>query len=74
MPDHPQPPAARYPIPRRRLRSESEVNRSRFITTVQPVTTPEEAQAFVAEMKAEFPDANHNCWAYLIGAPGAPNP
>ncbi|MBW6513100.1 MAG: YigZ family protein [Desulfuromonadaceae bacterium] len=71
MPDHPQPPVARYPIPHQRFRSEIEVNRSRFITTVQPVTTPKEAQAFVAEMKAAFPDANHNCWAYLIGAPGS---
>lgn len=67
MPD----PNSRYPIPALRLRDELEVERSRFITTVQEVTSPEAAQAFVAELKAEFPDANHNCWAYLVGPPGS---
>jgi uncharacterized YigZ family protein len=61
----------RYPIPAKRFRSEVEVLRSRFITTVQDVTTQAEAQTFVAALKAEFPDANHNCWAYLIGPPGS---
>jgi uncharacterized YigZ family protein len=61
----------RYPIPSQRYRCEIEVERSRFITTVQPVTSSLEAQAFIAEMKAEFPDANHNCWAYLVGPPGS---
>ena len=35
--------------------------KSRFIATVQPVTTPEEALAFVAEKKKEYWDARHNC-------------
>ncbi len=61
----------RYPIPAQRFRSEIEVERSRFITTLQEVASPEEAQAFIAELKAEFPDANHNCWAYLVGPPGS---
>ena len=61
----------RYPIPAQRFRSEIEVERSRFITTVQEVQSPEAAQAFVAELKAEFRDANHNCWAYLVGPPGS---
>jgi len=47
------------------------VERSRFITTVQEVIPPAAAKAFVAAIKAEFPDANHNCWAYLIGPPGS---
>jgi len=63
--------SSRYPIPAQRFRSETEVERSHFITTVQEVTSPEAAQAFVAELKAEFPDANHNCWAYLVGPPGS---
>jgi uncharacterized YigZ family protein len=61
----------RYPIPAGRFRSELEVERSRFITTVQPVTSTAEAQTFIASIKAEFPDANHNCWAYLVGPPGS---
>lgn len=64
-------PASRYPIPAAPFRSEIEVERSRFIITVQEVTSPAEAQAFIAAIKAEFPDANHNCWAYLIGPPGS---
>ena len=64
-------PSQRYPIPAGRFRSEIEVERSRFIATVQPVTSTAEAQAFIAAIKTEFPDANHNCWAYLVGAPGS---
>jgi uncharacterized YigZ family protein len=61
----------RYSIPAKRFRTETEVQRSRFITTVQEVTSQAEAQAFIAAIKAEFPDANHNCWAYLVGPPGS---
>jgi uncharacterized YigZ family protein len=61
----------RYPIPAQRFRAEIVVERSRFITTVQEVISSQEAQAFVAELKAEFPDANHNCWAYQVGPPGS---
>jgi len=61
----------RYPIPANRYRCEVEVERSRFITTVQAVTSPTEARQFIAAIKSEFPNANHNCWAYLIGPPGS---
>lgn len=64
-------PSARYPIPGGRYRIEIEVERSRFIATVQPVTSVAQAQEFIAAMKSEFPDANHNCWAYLVGPPGS---
>jgi uncharacterized YigZ family protein len=64
-------PSPRYPIPAQRFRAEIMVERSRFITTVQEVNSPQEAQVFVAELKAEFTDANHNCWAYLVGPPGS---
>jgi len=64
-------PSPRYPIPARRFRCETEVERSRFIATVQEAVSEAEAQAFVAAMKAEYPDANHNCWAYLVGPPGS---
>lgn len=63
--------SARYPIPAGRFRSEVEVERSRFITTVQPVASAVEAQEFIATIKAEFPDANHNCWVYLVGPPAS---
>lgn len=61
----------RYPIPAEPHRSQIEVERSRFVTSIEPVSSPEDALAFVARIKQEFPDANHNCWAYLIGPPGS---
>jgi len=63
--------SSRYPIPTDRFRSDIEVERSRFIATVQQITSADQAQLFIAEIKAEFPDANHNCWAYLVGPPGS---
>lgn len=62
---------ARYPVPASRHRAEQTIERSRFLCTIAPVTTPAEAQAFIRELNAEFPDATHNCWAYVIGPPGS---
>lgn len=61
----------RYPIPAARRRVEQEISRSRFITTVAPTPTVAAARAFLAELRAEFPDASHHCWAYLVGPPGS---
>lgn len=41
--------------------------KSRFIATVRPVETEEEATAFIAEMKKRYWDASHNCSAFVIG-------
>lgn len=41
--------------------------KSRFIATVRPVASEEEAAAFVAEMKKKYWDARHNCSAFVIG-------
>lgn len=41
--------------------------KSRFIATVRPVTSEEEAAAFIAEMKKKYWDAKHNCSAFVIG-------
>lgn len=41
--------------------------KSRFIATVRPVSTEEEAAAFIAEMKKKYWDARHNCSAFVIG-------
>ena len=39
----------------------------RFIATVRPVETEEEALAFIEEMKKKYWDARHNCSAYVLG-------
>ena len=41
--------------------------KSRFIATVRPVETEEEAVSFIAEMKKKYWDARHNCSAFVIG-------
>jgi len=61
----------RYPIPAHQVRAEEILLRSRFITTLAPVPTLDAARAFVAAVRAEFTDATHNCWAYVVGAPGS---
>jgi len=62
---------ARYLVPGARHRAEQTLDRSRFICTVERVSSAADAQEFLREMNAEFADATHNCWAYLIGAPGS---
>lgn len=42
--------------------------KSRFIATVRPVSTEEEAVAFINEMKKKYWDAKHNCSAFVIGS------
>ncbi len=41
--------------------------KSRFIATVRPVNSEEEAVAFINEMKKKYWDARHNCFAFVIG-------
>jgi uncharacterized YigZ family protein len=47
---------------------ETEVGRSRFLCALAPAATEQEAQEFVARVRREHPTANHNCFAYVIGA------
>ncbi|MBL0937608.1 MAG: YigZ family protein [Gemmatimonadaceae bacterium] len=61
----------RYPVPAARHRVEQVIDRSRFICTIERVRSTDEAQAFIKSMNAEFADATHNCWAYVVGAPGS---
>ncbi|WP_028585327.1 YigZ family protein [Desulfogranum mediterraneum] len=51
-------------------RVEETIKRSRFITTIAHSPDPEGARAFIARLKEEFGDANHNCWAFQCGPPG----
>ena len=42
--------------------------KSRFIATVQPVESEEEAVAFIDGIKKKYWDARHNCSAFVIGS------
>ena len=62
--------ADRYPIPSCFHRDEEIIQRSRFITSIRHTPNMKEGKSFISQIKGEFTDASHNCWAYLIGQPG----
>lgn len=41
--------------------------KSRFIATVEPVESEDEALRFIEAMRKKYWDARHNCFAYVIG-------
>lgn len=46
---------------------EIEEKKSRFLGKVKPVSTEEEAIAFIESIKKQYWDARHNCYAFIIG-------
>jgi uncharacterized YigZ family protein len=56
-----------YPVPLNEIRREHVVLNSRFIATLAPVFTIEDARAFIGRIKKEFADASHNVPAYILG-------
>ncbi|HEX9389485.1 MAG TPA: YigZ family protein [Anaerolineales bacterium] len=56
-----------YSVPLNEIRREQIVINSRFIATLAPVFSIDEARAFLARIKKEFADASHNVPAYIIG-------
>lgn len=56
-----------YSVPLNEIRREHVVVNSRFIATVAPVFSTEEARAFIVRIKKEFADASHNVPVYIIG-------
>ncbi len=58
---------AAYKTLRREASDEFVVNKSRFIGWAAPVSTEEEALAFLQSIRARYKDASHHCYAYIIG-------
>ena len=56
----------RYTTVRAAADAEFEEKKSLFIGHACPVTTEEEALAFLARMRAEYADATHNVYAYVL--------
>ena len=56
-----------YFVPLNEIRREHVVVNSRFIATLAPVFSIEEAKTFIARIKKEYADASHNVPAYVIG-------
>jgi uncharacterized YigZ family protein len=53
--------------PANEARQEIIIQKSRFIATAAPVRSVDEARAFLARIKQEFPDASHHVPAFIIG-------
>lgn len=43
------------------------VKKSKFIATLKPATTEEEAAKYISSLKKKYYDARHNCSCYIIG-------
>jgi uncharacterized YigZ family protein len=56
-----------YSVPLTEIRREMAVMNSRFIATLAPAFSIDEARAFMARIKKEFADATHNVPVYIIG-------
>jgi uncharacterized YigZ family protein len=57
----------RYPVPAHEIRRENIVVNSRFIATLAPIFSVEDAKTFINRIRAEFDDASHNVPVYLVG-------
>ena len=59
-----------YPIPsEQQALAEIIIKKSRFIAYARHIVSREAGMAWLDEVKEEYPDARHHCWAYLIGNP-----
>lgn len=58
-----------FKVPTTRQRFHLEIKRSKFITSVDYVADSAAAKQFISEVREEYPDANHHCWAMLAGSP-----
>ena len=58
-----------YPIPEQQAVAEIEIKKSRFIAYARHIVSRETGMAWLEEIKAEYPDARHHCWAYQLGNP-----
>jgi len=56
-----------YLVPLAEIRREYVVMNSRFISTLAPAFSIDEARAFMSRIKHEFADASHNVPVYIIG-------
>ena len=56
-----------YPIPAATIRTEIIIKKSRFLTTVEPAATVQQARQVIANVRGERPDASHHVYAFRVG-------
>ncbi|RUO38777.1 YigZ family protein [Aliidiomarina shirensis] len=52
---------------------EIEIKKSRFIAIAGPAENRDQALLLLEKTKAQYPDARHHCWAYLLGGAQLPS-
>ena len=60
-------PGAAYQVPAEEIQRTMIVVNSRFIASLAPACSAQEAKAYIAHIRAEHANATHNVPAYLIG-------
>jgi uncharacterized YigZ family protein len=60
---------ASYTVPQGLSTAEIEIKKSRFIALAKGIETREAGMSWLESVKADYPDARHHCWAYIIGNP-----
>ncbi len=60
----------RYFAVKGETQNEIVIEKSRFICSVKRVDGEDEAKAFVTSIKEKYPDATHNCYAYIADENG----
>ncbi|MBP8250969.1 MAG: YigZ family protein [Herpetosiphon sp.] len=57
----------RYRIPATEHSFAQDIKHSRFIATVVHAPTVTDAKTAIVTIAARYPDATHNCWAFVAG-------
>ncbi len=58
-----------YQTLQRAVNARLEIKKSEFIAYAYPVTSREQAMFHVEQLREQYADARHHCWAYIIGDP-----
>lgn len=58
-----------YALPQKSAQAEIEIKKSRFISFAAPVRSRSQAMDYLQQLKQQYPDARHHCWAYVLGDP-----
>ncbi|SJN42239.1 YigZ family protein [Psychrobacter sp. JB385] len=58
-----------YQTLKRAVTARLEIKKSEFIAYAYPVTSREDAMFHVEQLRQQYADARHHCWAYIIGDP-----
>lgn len=58
-----------YQTPKTAVTTRLEIKKSAFITYGYPVASREAAMFHVEQLREQYADARHYCWAYIIGDP-----